>query len=64
MHESLGPPQEAATSASLQGRIAGVFDEPGCDINEFDVTVCQTCETAMIGDDIEVVCKRASEKFG
>ena len=26
--------------------------------------VYQTCVTAMIGDDIEAVCKRASEKFG
>jgi nitrogenase molybdenum-cofactor synthesis protein NifE len=28
------------------------------------VFVYQTCVTAMIGDDIEAVCKRASEKFG
>ena len=28
------------------------------------VFVYQTCVTALIGDDIEVVCKRASEKFG
>ena len=28
------------------------------------VFVYQTCVTAMIGDDIEAVCKRATEKFG
>lgn len=28
------------------------------------VFVYQTCVTAMIGDDIEAVCKRASERFG
>jgi nitrogenase molybdenum-cofactor synthesis protein NifE len=28
------------------------------------VFVYQTCVTAMIGDDVEAVCKRASEKFG
>lgn len=28
------------------------------------IFVYQTCVTAMIGDDIEAVCKRASEKFG
>jgi len=28
------------------------------------VFVYQTCVTAMIGDDIEAVCKRASDKFG
>jgi nitrogenase molybdenum-cofactor synthesis protein NifE len=28
------------------------------------VFVYQTCVTALIGDDIEAVCKRASEKFG
>ncbi|MBL8541782.1 MAG: nitrogenase iron-molybdenum cofactor biosynthesis protein NifE [Betaproteobacteria bacterium] len=28
------------------------------------VFVYQTCVTALIGDDIEVVCKRATEKFG
>lgn len=28
------------------------------------IFVYQTCVTAMIGDDIEVVCKKASEKFG
>ena len=28
------------------------------------VFVYQTCVTAMIGDDIEAVCKRAAEKFG
>ncbi len=28
------------------------------------VFVYQTCVTALIGDDIEVVCKRAAEKFG
>jgi nitrogenase molybdenum-cofactor synthesis protein NifE len=36
-------------------------------IEKFDppaVFVYQTCVTAMIGDDIEAVCKRASEKFG
>jgi nitrogenase molybdenum-cofactor synthesis protein NifE len=36
-------------------------------IEKFDppaVFVYQTCVTAMIGDDIAAVCKRASEKFG
>jgi nitrogenase molybdenum-cofactor synthesis protein NifE len=36
-------------------------------IEKFDppaVFVYQTCVTAMIGDDIEAVCRRASEKFG
>jgi nitrogenase molybdenum-cofactor synthesis protein NifE len=36
-------------------------------IEKFDppaVFVYQTCVTAMIGDDVEAVCKRASEKFG
>lgn len=36
-------------------------------IEKFDppaVFVYQTCVTAMIGDDIEAVCKRATEKFG
>ena len=28
------------------------------------VFVYQTCVTELIGDDIEAVCKRASEKFG
>jgi nitrogenase molybdenum-cofactor synthesis protein NifE len=28
------------------------------------IFVYQTCVTALIGDDIEIVCKRASEKFG
>jgi len=28
------------------------------------IFVYQTCVTAMIGDDVEAVCKRASEKFG
>ncbi|MDO8441885.1 MAG: nitrogenase iron-molybdenum cofactor biosynthesis protein NifE [Polaromonas sp.] len=36
-------------------------------IDKYDppaVFVYQTCVTALIGDDIEAVCKRASEKFG
>ncbi len=36
-------------------------------IDKYDppaVFVYQTCVTALVGDDIEVVCKRASEKFG
>ena len=33
-------------------------------VNPPAVFVYQTCVTAMIGDDIEAVCKRASEKFG
>lgn len=33
-------------------------------VNPPAVFVYQTCVTAMIGDDIEAVCKRAAEKFG
>lgn len=33
-------------------------------VNPSAVFVYQTCVTAMIGDDVEAVCKRASEKFG
>ncbi len=33
-------------------------------VNPPAVFVYQTCVTAMIGDDVEAVCKRASEKFG
>ena len=33
-------------------------------VNPPAVFVCQTCLPAMIGDDIEAVCKAASEKFG
>jgi nitrogenase molybdenum-cofactor synthesis protein NifE len=33
-------------------------------VNPPAVFVYQTCVTAMIGDDVEAVCKRAAEKFG
>lgn len=33
-------------------------------VNPPAVFIYQTCVTAMIGDDIEAVCKRAAEKFG
>jgi nitrogenase molybdenum-cofactor synthesis protein NifE len=33
-------------------------------VNPPAVFVYQTCVTGLIGDDIEIVCKRASEKFG
>lgn len=39
------------------GEVIGKYDPPA-------VFVYQTCVTAMIGDDIEAVCKRATEKFG
>jgi nitrogenase molybdenum-cofactor synthesis protein NifE len=37
--------------------ICGKYDPPA-------IFVYQTCVTGLIGDDIEAVCKRASEKFG